>query len=237
MKAVIQAGGKGTRLRPYTLVLPKPLVPVGSFPVIEILLRWLRRNGVDEGIITLGYLGDLIRAVCRNGSQWGIPLSYVEEQQPLSTMGALQLIGNKILSSTFLSLNGDIISDLDLRKFVRFHKSHGGILTVASILKPQQTNLGILKLDGDIVTDFREKPVINHSVSMGIYCMEPDVLEYIPKGVAFGFDDLMYSLLDQNIPVHAYNHDGMWMDIGRPEDYVAAQKIFEENQTAILGIQ
>lgn len=236
MKAIIQAGGKGTRLRPYTLILPKPLVPVGRFPVIEILLRWLRRNDVDEGIITLGYLGDLIRAVCRDGSQWGIPLEYVEEKEPLSTMGALRLIGHRKLNSTFLSLNGDIISDLDLRKMIHFHKAHGGILTVATAAKPMATDLGVMELDGDVVMGFREKPIITYSVSMGIYCMEPEILNYIPIGVAFGFDDLMYSLLDKGIPVYSYRHEGMWMDIGRPDDYRTAQHVFEENQTAILGV-
>lgn len=236
MKAVIQAGGKGTRLRPYTLVLPKPLVPVGQYPVIEILLRWLRKNGVDTGIITLGYLGELIRAVCRDGSQWGISLSYVEEPEPLSTMGALQLIGQQRLGSTFFSLNGDIITDLDLRRMYRFHKEHGGIMTVATASKPHGTDLGILELENDVVTDFREKPVITYQVSMGIYCMQSEILEYIPKGVAFGFDDLMYTLLDEHKTVYAYRHDGMWMDIGRPEDYLAAQKVFEEKQCAILGI-
>lgn len=236
MKAVIQAGGKGTRLRPYTLVLPKPLVPIGGYPVIEILLRWLRRNGIDEGIITLGYLGELIRAVCRDGSQWGLTLDYVEEREPLSTMGALNLIGKDKLDSTFISLNGDIISDLDLRKMIRFHKNHGGILTVATAIKPIPTNLGIMQLDGHRVVDFKEKPVLRNPVSMGIYCMEPAVLDFIPKGVAFGFDDLMYSLLDQKIPVYAFQHEGLWMDIGRPEDYMAAQSTFEENQTTILGV-
>lgn len=236
MKAVIQAGGKGTRLRPYTLVLPKPLVPIGGYPVIEILLRWLRRNGIDEGIITLGYLGELIRAVCRDGSQWGLTLDYVEEREPLSTMGALNLIGKDKLDSTFISLNGDIISDLDLRKMIRFHKNHGGILTVATAIKPIPTNLGIKQLDGHRVVDFKEKPVLRNPVSMGIYCMEPAVLDFIPKGVAFGFDDLMYSLLDQKIPVYAFQHEGLWMDIGRPEDYMAAQSTFEENQTTILGV-
>lgn len=236
MKAVIQAGGMGTRLRPYTLVLPKPLVPVGAFPVIEILLRWLRRSGVDEGIITLGYLGDLIRAVCRDGSQWGIPLHYVEEKEPLSTMGALQLIGREKLNATFLSLNGDIISDLDLRKLARFHKAHGGILTVATASKSLATDLGVMELSGDRIVDFREKPVMNYSVSMGIYCMEPEILDYIPAKVAFGFDDLMYSLLDKGVAIHAYRHDGMWMDIGRQADYKAAQQVFEENQSAILGV-
>lgn len=236
MKAVIMAGGKGTRLRPYTLVLPKPLVPVGGFPVIEILLKWLKRNGVEEGIITLGYLGDLIKAVCMDGSQWGIPLTYVNENEPLSTIGPLKLIAPGVLDSTFLSLNGDIISDLDLRKMVKFHKGHGGILTVATTKKNMPTNLGIIKTDSSRITNFREKPVLTHCVSMGIYCMEPGILDYIPSKVAFGFDDLMYSLLDQDIPVYAYEHDGMWMDIGRPEDYQTAQGIFEENRVGILGI-
>lgn len=236
MKAVIQAGGKGTRLRPYTLVLPKPLVPISGYPVIEILIRWLRRNGVDEGIITLGYLGDLIRAVCRDGEQWGLNLNYVEESEPLGTMGALTLIGRERLDSTFISLNGDIITDLDLRKMLRFHKEHGGMLTVATVVKPLPTNLGIMDLDGNRIIDFKEKPILKHIVSMGIYCMEPDVLDFIPRGVAFGFDDLMHSLLDQDIPVYSFKHEGLWMDIGRPEDYTAAQDTFNENQITILGI-
>ena len=235
MKAVIQAGGKGTRLRPYTLVLPKPLVPVGGLPVIEILLRWLRRSGVGEGIITLGYLGGLIRAVCREGSQWDIPLSYVEEDHPLGTLGALNLIGAEKLDSTFLSLNGDIISDLNLRDMVAFHKRHGGPLTVATAKKAVHVDLGVMELDGNIVTGFHEKPVKHYSVSMGIYCMEPEILRYIPSKIAFGFDDLIYTLMEKNIPIHAFMHEGMWMDIGRSEDYIKAQEVFEENQEKILG--
>lgn len=237
MKAVIQAGGKGTRLRPYTLVLPKPLVPVGGYPVIEILLKWLRRNGVAESCITLGYLGSLIRAVCGDGEKFGMPIRYVQEEEPLNTVGALHLLGKSVLDATFLSLNGDVITDLNLREMLRFHKSHGGLLTVATATKPVPVDLGVLELDGNnIATGFREKPTLTYAVSMGIYCMEPELLDLIPEKVAFGFDDLMYTMLDKGLPVHAYRHQGMWMDIGRPEDYVKAQEVFEKNQASILGV-
>lgn len=236
MKAVIQAGGKGTRLRPYTLILPKPLVPVGGFPVIEILIRWLKRNGVHESLITLGYLGGLIRAVCRNGEQWSMPIQYIEENQPMGTMGAFTLIDPSMLDSTFLSLNGDVLTDLNLRDMVRFHKSHGGLLTVATVRKPVHVDLGVMELNGTRVTDFHEKPVLHYAVSMGVYCMEPEIIKYIPKHVAFGFDDLMYTLLEKDIPVHSFVHEGWWMDIGRPEDYLRAQELFEEKQEAILGV-
>lgn len=237
MKAVIQAGGKGTRLRPYTLVLPKPLVPVGGYPVIEILLKWLRRNGIAEGCITLGYLGSLIRAVCGDGEKFGMPIRYVQEEEPLNTVGALHLLGRSVLNETFLSLNGDVITDLNLREMIRFHKAHGGLLTVATASKPVSVDLGVLELDGNnVTTGFREKPTLTYDVSMGVYCMEPGILDIIPEKVAFGFDDLMHAMLDKGLPVHAYRHQGMWMDIGRPEDYLRAQEVFEQNQAAILGV-
>lgn len=236
MKAVIQAGGKGTRLRPYTLVLPKPLVPVGGMPIIEILFQWLKRNGIDESCITLGYLGDLIRAVCQDGSQWDLPISYVHETQPLNTVGALTLIDRSYLDDTFFCLNGDVLTDLNLRDMAKFHHSHGGLLTVAMYKKPIYVDLGVMDLDSDNkVLAFREKPTLHFSVSMGVYCMQPEILDIIPSKVAFGFDDLMYTMLDKNLPVHVYHHDGLWMDIGRPEDYLAAQDIFEKNKTSILG--
>lgn len=235
MKAIIQAGGKGTRLRPYTLVLPKPLVPVGGMPIIEILLRWLRRGGINEGIITLGYLGDLIKAICQDGTQWDLPLSFIEEKTPLGTVGALKLLPPDTLTSTFLSLNGDILTDLNIREMVRFHKTHGGLITVGCACKPVHVDLGVLETNGNRVTNFKEKPTLNYWVSMGVYCMEPEILDLIPKGIPFGFDDLMYAMLDQELAIHVYRHSGLWMDIGRPEDYLSAQELFEKNQTSILG--
>ena len=235
MKAVIQAGGKGTRLRPYTLVLPKPLMPVGGVPVIEILIKWLRRNGTREAYITTGHLGHLIRALCGDGSQWAVDIKYTEEPEPLGTVGALTLLKDE-LDQPFLMLNGDLITDLNLNDFTSFHKSHDGLLTIGVTKKKVKIDLGTLEMENQIVKAFVEKPVLQYDVSMGIYCMEPEIINLIPKGVPFGFDDLMHSMLGRKLPVYAYQHEGMWLDIGRPEDFQKAQEYFKETEINMLGI-
>lgn len=234
MKAVIQAGGKGTRLRPYTLVLPKPLMPVGDHPVIEMLLKWLRRNGVNDAYITIGYLGHLIRALCGDGAQWDMNINYSEEPEPLGTVGPLHLIRDQ-LDETFLVLNGDLVTDLDLRAFQTFHKGHGGLVSVAVFNKDVNIDLGVIENTQGRIHTFREKPTMQFQVSMGVYFMEPGVLDLIPKGVPFGFDDLMHAMLEKDLPVHVFEHHGCWMDIGRPEDFLRAQEVFEQNQHSILG--
>lgn len=235
MKAVIQAGGQGTRLRPYTLVLPKPMMPVGGIPVIEILLKWLRRNGTREAYITTGHLGRLIRVLCAEGKQWDLDIKYSEEPEPLGTVGALSLIRDE-LDQTFLVLNGDLITDLDISAFTAFHRNHGDLLTIGVTSKIVKIDLGVLESEGTRVTAFREKPTLKYEVSMGIYCMEPGILELIPSGVPFGFDDLMHSMLGRKLPVHLFRYDGMWMDIGRPEDFQLAQEYFHENGGGLLGV-
>jgi mannose-1-phosphate guanylyltransferase len=231
MKAVIQAGGKGTRLRPYSLVLPKPLMPIGEWPVIETLLKWLRRNNIKQVYITIGYLGHLIRTACGNGHQWGLEITYSEEPEPLGTVGPLRLIADH-LDDTFIMLNGDLLTDLNLRSLILFHHLNKGIITIATKTQNIHTNLGIIENDNNgskRVKTFREKPIMKFKVSMGIYCIEPSVLELIPEGVPFGFDDLMYVLLDNNMPVYTYEHDGYWFDLGRTEDFLKAQKEFSKN--------
>jgi NDP-sugar pyrophosphorylase family protein len=224
MKAVIQSGGRGTRLRPYTLVLPKPLMPVGTKPVLELLLRWLRRNGTSQAYITTGYLGHLIRSFCRDGKQWDLQINYTEEIEPLGTVGALSLL-REDLDDTFLMVNGDVLTDLNLNSFIAAHRRHGGALTVATARRSAQIDFGILEENHGVVTLFREKPTLTHLVSTGIYCMEPSIINYIPSGVPFGFDNLMHCLLERRIPVHTYQHDGLWLDIGRVEDFQKAQEI------------
>ena len=235
MKAVTQAGGKGTRLRPYTLVLPKPMMPVGELPVIEMLLKWLRRNGIKEACVTTGYLGHLIRSLCGDGKQWDMSLAYSEEPEPLGTVGALDLLRDE-LDETFLVLNGDLITDLDLRALTASHKTSGAMLTVATTSKQVKIDLGVVDCEADRIVGFREKPSMSYQVSMGVYVMEPEILEHIPCGVPFGFDDLVLNMLDKDLAVHTYKHDGMWMDIGRPEDFQKAQVVFEENGQTILGV-
>ena len=235
MIAVIQAGGKGTRLRPYTLSLPKPLMPIGDSPIIEVLLKWLRRWGVQESYITLGYLGGLIRALCGDGSQWDMKIDYSQEPGPLGTIGALRLIKER-LSKTFLTINGDIISDLNLREFINFHRSHGDPITVAVNEKHVKIDLGVLTGPNGLMEGFQEKPKLKFTVSMGIYCMEPTILNLIPDNVPFGFDDLMYAMLDKKMPVHMYRHEGLWLDIGREEDFKHAQEFYlKDYKCLVLG--
>jgi len=235
MKAVIQAGGKGTRLRPYTFVLPKPLMPVGDLPVIEMLLKWLRRWGIKKTYITIGYLGHLIRALCDDGKQWDMEIRYSEEKEPMGTVGALHLLKSQ-LNETFLTVNGDLITDIDLRAFRNFHKKHGGLLSVAVTEKNIKVDLGVLESRENVMTGFREKPIMKFKVSMGIYYMEPEIVDLIPSGVPFGFDDLVHEMIEQKLPVHTYEHSGIWLDIGREEDFINAQTDFmAKYKPAILG--
>jgi NDP-sugar pyrophosphorylase family protein len=224
MKAVIQSGGKGTRLRPYTMVLPKPLMPVGSKPVLELLLKWLRRNGTRDVYITTGYLGHLIRGVCGDGRQWDLRIRYTEEPEPLGTVGALSLLREE-LDSTFLVINGDVLTDLNLNAFVACHRQHAGHLTIATARRTVRMDFGVIEDEAGTVSYFREKPNFSHAVSMGVYCMEPEILSYIPAGVPFGFDDLMACMLGRGLPVHTFPHGGFWLDIGRVEDFQTAQTL------------
>lgn len=236
MKAVLQAGGLGTRLRPFTFVIPKPLVPFGELPIIEILCQWLRRNGIDELIISTGYLGHLVQSVCGDGSQWDIRIRYVHEEKALGTVGALNLIADSWLSEPFFLLNGDILTDLDLNALMSSHKENGGIATIACHTTEVKLEYGVIETEGDLLTGFREKPAMNYTVSMGVYAFDPSIVRHIPRGVAFGFDDLMYALLRAQQPVHVYRHDGIWLDIGRPEDYQKAQESFSSYRSRILGV-
>ena len=236
MKAVVQCGGKGTRLRPYTSVLPKPLMPIGARPVLELLLKWLRRNGIEDIYVTTGYLSHLIRSFCGNGRQWGVRLEYTQESEPLGTIGPLALLRDE-LDCTFLVINGDVLTDLNLKAFLACHRSHGHPLTIATTFRPIKMDYGVVDDTDGVVTNFREKPTLLNSVSMGAYCMEPEILDLIPDGTPFGFDDLVINMIDRKIPVHTYRHSGIWLDIGRTEDFHKAQEIeWDEQSPALLQI-
>lgn len=235
MIAVIQAGGKGVRLHPYTTLLPKPLMPVGDLPVIEVIIKWLRRWGVKETYVTLGHLGTLIQALCRDGSQWDVGVNYCQEPEPMGTIGALKLLkGN--LKETFFNVNSDLITDLNLRALRTFHKQHGGLVTVAVTERVIKSELGVFEVENDRMVDFHEKPTKRYLASCGVYCMEPQVLDFIPNGGPFGFDDLMNSMLEIKEPVWLYRHDGLWLDMGREEDYRSVQKSFlKDYKMLVLG--
>ena len=235
MKVVIQCGGKGTRLRPYTTVLPKPLMPVGNRPVLELLLKWLRRNGIKDAYITTGYLGHLIRTVCGDGSQWDMRIKYTEESEPLGTIGPLALL-REHLDTTFLVINGDVLTDLSLKSLTASHRQNGSMVTVATTPRTFKLDFGLIEESGNRITQFREKPVLSHVVSMGMYCMEPSVLEHIPDNVPFGFDDLVLGLLEEDVPVGTFQHHGMWLDIGRVEDFQKAQELDWDDQSPAFEV-
>jgi NDP-sugar pyrophosphorylase family protein len=225
MKTVILAGGRGTRLAPYTSVLPKPLMPVGEKAILEILIERLSDAGIKEITLSVGYLAHLIRAVVDNGptTHTSIRFEYVTEEKPLGTAAPLRLVDG--LDDTFLVMNGDILTELDFTDLMAFHRDRGHALTIAAHVRTTPLDYGVLELDdADEVRGFREKPEITSIVSMGIYVMEPEVLELIPDDRAFDFPDLVHALLAAGKSVGAYRFSGYWRDLGRHEDYVAANE-------------
>lgn len=231
MKAIILAGGKGTRLAPYTTVFPKPLVPIGEYPILEILIRQLIAHGVNDITLTLGYLGELIRAyfLQRPSLMRQFKLSYVTEETPTGTAGSLSLVSG--LQETFLVMNGDVLTTLNFQKLIQHHREQEAALTIAMQKKYIDINLGVLIPDENgRITDYREKPKLDYMVSMGIYVYEPRVLGYIEPGAYLDFPDLVLKLIRAGERVVGYHSDDIWLDIGRHEDYHEAVAQFETHR-------
>jgi NDP-sugar pyrophosphorylase family protein len=233
IRTVILAGGKGTRLRPYTMVLPKPLVPVGDMPILEIVIRQLAAQGFRHLTVAVGHLAELIQSFFGNGSKWGVTLEYSIEDQELSTIAPLKLIRG--LKGDFLVMNGDVLTDLDFRKLVEFHRSRKAALTVATCLRETMVDFGVLQVGANhLVVGFEEKPRKVYLVSMGVYVLNQRVLPMIPTGTPFGFDQLVPTLLGADEEVACYPHEGYWLDIGRPDDYERAVNDFEAVRSRLL---
>jgi len=234
MRVIIQAGGVGSRLRPYTTVVPKPLMPVGEMPILEIVIRQLARYGFKDITITVGHLAHLIRAFFGDGSAFGVSIDYMLEDRPLGTIGAVSMVER--LTEPFIVMNGDLLTDINYKEFYDGHVASGAPMSVATYTKEVPISLGVIELDGDSrIIGFVEKPVKTFSVSMGVYVMDPEMLSHIPAGEYFGFDDLMAKAIRDGIPVRAVGFDGIWLDIGRHEDYDNATRVFEENRERLLG--
>jgi NDP-sugar pyrophosphorylase family protein len=220
-RAIILAGGKGTRLKPYTLSMPKPLVPIGERPILEIIISQLIENGFNHITITINYLADIIKAIFGDGSKWGIKIDYSLEKIALSTMGPIGLIDN--LPENFLIMNGDILTDLNYSTLFDYHCEQNSIFTISSFLRSVKNDYGVIEVNKNrYLTNFKEKPVSKHEVSMGVYCANREILNYIPANKYYGFDDLMLDLIKKKITVKVKKHSGYWLDIGRPEDFVRA---------------
>lgn len=233
MKAVVLAGGKGTRLAPYTKVIPKPLMPIGDMPILEVLIHQMRRAGVDDITLTVGHLAELLRAFFQDGERLGTHIHYSYEEKPLGTAGPLKRIPN--LKETFLVLNGDILTDLDFGALVDFHRRSKALVSIAAYKREVKIDLGVLQLGPNpFINGYIEKPVYNFQVSMGIYVFEPQALEYIPADTCFDFPELILRLLENGQPVAAFPFNGYWQDLGRPDDYEQAIQDFEALRSHFL---
>ena len=233
MKAVILAGGKGTRLAPYTTIFPKPLMPIDDMPILEIVLRQLKQFGFDDISLAVGYLAELLMAYCGDGSKFGLKINYSHEEQPLGTAGPLSLVSN--LDETFLVMNGDLLTTLDYQKMYQFHRERGAIATLAAYERGVEIDLGVIETDEDNwVKDYIEKPTYHYSVSTGVYIFEPQVLEYITPNQHLDLPELVLRLKKQGHPVNVYRFDGYWLDIGRHDDYEVAVQEFLNHREEFL---
>ncbi|HLO29486.1 MAG TPA: sugar phosphate nucleotidyltransferase [Anaerolineales bacterium] len=233
MKAVVLAGGKGSRLAPYTKILPKPLMPISDMPILEVILLRLKAAGINEVVLTVGHLSELLRAFFRDGNQFGINITYSYEECPLGTAGPIALVDG--LNETFLVTNGDVLTTLDLCDLIRFHREQKAMATIAAHHRQSKIDLGVIEKDGNCqITGYIEKPVYDFLVSMGIYVFEPAVLSYITPGQYLDFPNLVQKLLAAGERVVAYPFNGYWEDLGRPDDYERASQDFEKMRAEFL---
>jgi NDP-sugar pyrophosphorylase family protein len=236
-RAVILAGGEGTRLRPYTTVLPKPLMPIGDRPVLDIVVRQLKFHGFDRITIATGYLAELIEAFFRDGEAYGIPIDYYRERTPLGTVGALSLIED-LASQDILVMNGDVLTDIDYGALLARHSDGDAAATIATKVRHIQVSLGVLRF-GDVedptrLTGYDEKPAIDYTASMGVYCFAPRALTHIAPGEHLDFPDLILRLIAAGEVVRAWPSEDYWLDIGRHDDYEQAQEEFESVRDRLI---
>lgn len=230
------AGGQGARLRPYTHVLPKPLMPVGERPILDIVMRQLRHAGFERVTVSTGYLAELIEVFFRDGESYGMRIDYVREQEPLGTAGALAMMDQ--LDEPFLLMNGDVLTDLDYDALLTDHVNSGAALTIATKTRDVQVSLGVLEFENadepERLTGYIEKPTMSYEASIGVYCLSPRVLDFVEHGQRLDFPDLVLRLLEAGEVVRGQRFEGYWLDIGRPEDFERANQEFPQMQARLL---
>jgi len=233
MKAIVLAGGKGRRLEPYTRIIPKPLMPIGDMPILEVLLRQMKRAGITDVVLTVGYLADYLRLFFQDGKRLGMHITYSQESKPLGTAGPLALVDG--LDETFLVTNGDVLTTLDLRKLIDFHKASGSAATIATHQRKITIDLGVIMPGDDHrISGYIEKPTYDYLVSMGIYVFEPRVLSHVARDEYLDFPNLVQRLLEAGEAVSSYPFRGYWQDLGRPDDYERASRDFDEMRDQFL---
>ncbi|MEU8244827.1 sugar phosphate nucleotidyltransferase [Nonomuraea sp. NPDC048916] len=234
MHVVILAGGKGVRLRPYTSALPKPLVPIGEeYAILDIILQQLTAQGFTDATLAVGHLSPLIRAFVGDGSRWGLSVDYTEEVTPLSTIGPLFPIRDR-LPEHFLVMNGDVLTTLNYADLLSRHVASDVPLTVATSPRVVKIDFGVLEAQSGRIVGFKEKPLLSYLVSMGVYALSRETIAHYADGLPFGFDELVLDLLAHDTPPGIYEFDGYWLDIGRPDDYDEANARFDEIRPQLL---
>lgn len=235
MRAVILAGGKGQRLRPYTTVLPKPLMPIGDMPILEVVLRQLKGAGVTRVTMAVGYLAELMQAFFGDGKRLGLQIDYSFEEKPLGTVGPLTLIPSLAEEPDFLMMNGDVLTTLDPAKLIERHRASGADVTIATYKREVKIDFGVIETDAsDFLTGYVEKPRFDYRVSMGIYCFKAEVLKRLQPQEYCDFPDLIKRLIASGRKVASYPFDGHWLDMGRPDDYATAIEDFEARRAEFL---
>jgi NDP-mannose synthase len=230
MQALVLAGGKGTRLYPYTTILPKPLMPVGDYPILEILLRQLKGAGITEVIMAVGYLSHLIEAFFQDGSRLGLKITYSLEDKPLGTAGPISLALDR-LEEDFLILNGDLLTTMRFGNLIQHHKERQAAATIGMYQRDVKIDFGVIDTDEQgRLAKYTEKPVYHFDVSMGVNVLnKPMILPYLKPDQYLDIPDLMMQLSQDGHPVHCYREPCYWLDIGRVDDYQVAVSKFVEN--------
>lgn len=234
MRAFVLAGGRGSRLAPFTMVIPKPLVPVGDMPIVEILIRQLAGQGFGRITISVGHLAPLIEAFCGDGSRWGVPIDYVREDEPLGTAGALSLLGD-LREDRILVTNGDILTDLDFGEVAREHDV-ADAATIGANRRSVTIEFGVLQKDADgCLVDYNEKPALAYEVSMGVNVVSAWALErYVLAGQRLDMPDLMRTMVADGHTVRIRSTDAYWLDMGRMADLETATEVFTSDPQRFL---
>ncbi len=233
MKAIVLAGGRGTRLAPYTTILPKPLMPIGDKPILDIVIRQLRYHGFTDITLAVGYLAELLMAYFGSGERFDARLVYSREEQPLGTAGPIALVPD--LHERFLVMNGDLLTGINYTDLLAHHQASGALGTVAVYPRSVKIDLGVVEYDDQQrLTQYIEKPTQHYRVSMGIYIFEPRVLDFIPRNQRLDLPELVKRLVAAGEIMNCYPYDGYWLDIGRPDDYAQAVADFEKLASQLL---
>lgn len=237
-QAVIMAGGKGTRLYPYTASIPKPLVPLGDMPILELLLRRLKAAGVTDVILAVNHLRHLIEAYFRDGSQFGLNITYHIEEQPLGTAGALAGMVDELHDNFFLT-NGDLLTTLDLQDMMHFHANAEADASVGISKRDMKIDFGLIEIDeNNRMAAYKEKPSSSYNVSMGIYILQRDAIRnHVVYNNYLDMPDLLLKMKAAGANVSCYSNESVWLDIGRPDDFAKAQELFETDRELFLAAE